>query len=58
MPMMYGVSDMNESEIHYVHEVLLRIADFLLRHAEYFCPFDSYCSLEKVLQSLNSFPGL
>ena len=52
IPMLYTASELSQSETQYVHDVLLLLLDFLLRHSQYFCSFDDYVSSEQVIQSL------
>ena len=52
VPMLYSTSELSQNETQYVHDVLLLLLDFLLRHSEYFCPFDEYVSSEQVIESL------
>ncbi|OAO16876.1 histone acetylase complex subunit [Blastocystis sp. ATCC 50177/Nand II] len=52
VPMLYSTSELSQNETQYVHDVLSLLFDFLLRHSEYFCPFDEYVSSEQVIESL------
>lgn len=52
VPMLYNTSELSQNETQYVHDVLLLLLDFLLRHSEYFCSFDEYVSSEQVIESL------
>ena len=52
IPMLYTSSELSQSETQYVHDVVLLLLDFLLRHSQYFCSFDEYVSSEQVIKSL------
>ena len=52
IPILYSSADISERESELIHEVILSLYQFLLRHPQYFCSFDEYTSLEESTKNL------
>ena len=52
IPMMYSSTDLSERESEMIHEVMMGLYQFLLRHPTYFCNLEEYTTLDESIKHL------
>ena len=52
IPMMYSSTDLSERESEMIHEVMMGLYQFLLRHPSYFCNLEEYTTLDESIKRL------
>ena len=53
IPIMYSSTDISERESEMIHEVMMELYQFLLRHPHYFCSLEDYTTPEESIKHLS-----